>query len=57
MSKNYDFQKILLGEIVFDEEYNTLQQPPSRISDDDDFNDGKIYKISNVLNDILYILV
>ena len=41
--------------MVFDEEYNKIKQTPGCVSDDDDFNNGKIYKISNVLNDILCI--
>jgi hypothetical protein len=53
MSKHYDLQKILVGEIVFDDEYDKIKQAPGRISDDDDFHNGKIYKVSNVLNDIL----
>ena len=38
MSKHYDLQKILVGEIVFDDEYDKIKQAPGRISDDDDFN-------------------
>ena len=48
-------QKILFSEIVFDDEYNKITKTPDRVSDDDDFKNGKICKISNVLNDILYI--
>jgi hypothetical protein len=55
MSKPFDFQKLLFGEIVFDEEYNEIQKKPDRISDDDNFNNCKINKISNVLNVNLYI--
>jgi hypothetical protein len=40
MSKHYDFQKILFGEIVFDEAYSKIKQKLGRISDDDDFNNG-----------------
>ena len=45
MSKHYDLQKMLFGEIVFDEEqkYIKIKQTPGRISDDDDFNNGNIY--------------
>ncbi len=45
MSKHYDLQKMLFGEIVFDEEYKyiKIKQTPGRISDDDDFNNGNIY--------------
>jgi hypothetical protein len=44
------FKKSVFGDIIFDEEYTRIKQTPDRISDDDDFDDGKIYKISNVLN-------
>ena len=50
MSKHCDFQKSLFGDIIFDDEYTKIKQTPDRISDDDDFDDCKIYKISNVLN-------
>jgi hypothetical protein len=53
--KHYDFQKLLFGDIVFDEEHNKIKKKPDRISDDVDFNICKIYNISNVLNDIFYI--
>ena len=53
MSKHYDFQKLFFGEIVFDDEHDQIRQAPGRISDDDVFNNGKIYTVSNVLNDIL----
>jgi hypothetical protein len=53
MSKHCDFQKSLFGDIIFDEEYTRIKQTPDRISDDDDFDDGKIYKISNVFKYIL----
>ena len=39
-SKHYDFQKILFGEIVFDEAYSKIKQKLGRISDDDDCNNG-----------------
>jgi hypothetical protein len=35
--------------------FNTIKKTTDRISDDDDFNNGNIYEISNVLNDIVYI--
>ena len=31
MSKHYDLQKILVGEIVFDDEYDKIKQAPGRI--------------------------
>jgi len=52
MSKHYDFQKLLFGQIVFDDDFNNIKKTPERFSDDDDFNTGKMYKISNL--DILF---
>ena len=49
------FKKSVFGDIIFDEEYTRIKQTPDRISDDDDFDDGKIYKISNVIK-IVWIL-
>ena len=55
MSKNYHLPKSLFGEIVFDDNFHKIQTTPGR--NDDDFNNAKIYKMYNVLNDILYIRV
>ena len=55
-SKDYDLQKILVGEIVFDDDFNGIEKTPDRISADDSndsLNTGKMHKISNGLNDIL----
>ena len=58
MSKHYDLQKSLFGEIVFDDDFHKIKRIRDCTSDDnDDFNNVKIYKMYNVLNDILYILV
>jgi hypothetical protein len=46
MSKLYSFQKILFGEMAFDDDFNKIKPTPDHISDDDDFNNGKIHKIS-----------
>ena len=54
MSRHCDLQKPLFGGIVFDDYFHKIKRTPDRISDDDDFNNGKIHKISNVLNYILY---
>ena len=40
-SKDYDLQKILFSEIVFDDDFHEIQKTPDRISDDDSFNTGK----------------
>jgi hypothetical protein len=50
-----NLQKSLFGEIEFDDDYSKIKRTPGRMNDDDDFNNAKIYKIYNVLNDILYI--
>ena len=58
MSKHYDLQKSVFGEIVFDDDFHKIKRIRDCTSDDnDDFNNAKIYKMYNVLNDILYILV
>jgi hypothetical protein len=40
MSKHYDLQKSLFGEIVFDDDFHKKKNDD--INDDDDFNNGKI---------------
>ena len=50
-----NFKTKIFGEIVFDQECNKIKKKTHRISDNHDFNNGKIYKISNVVNDMLYI--
>jgi hypothetical protein len=42
-------------EIIFDAEYNKIKRVPGRILDDVNFKNAKVYKISHVVNDILYI--
>jgi len=54
MSQHYDLQKSLFGEIVLDDDFHKITRIPDCTSDDDDFNNAKVYKISNVVNDILY---
>jgi hypothetical protein len=49
-----NLQKKLFREIIFDVEYNKIKRVPGRILDDVNFNNVK--KISNILNDILYIV-
>jgi hypothetical protein len=58
MSKHYYLQKSVFGEIVFDDDFHKIKRIRDCTSDDnDDFNNVKIYKMYNVLNDILYIRV
>ena len=42
------FINYYFGEIVVDKEHGKIKKTPDRISDDDDFNNGKVCKISNV---------
>jgi hypothetical protein len=55
MSKHQDLQKILFGEIVFDNDFHKIKKIHDDVKDDDDFNNGKIYKIYKDINDVLYI--
>ena len=54
MSKHQDLQKVL-GEIVFVNNFHKIKKIHDDVKDDDDFNNAKINKIYNVLNDIFYI--
>jgi hypothetical protein len=54
MSRHCDLQNTLFGGIVFDDDFHKIKRTSDRISDDDGFSNDKMYKISNVLNDILY---
>jgi hypothetical protein len=45
MSKHYNFQKILFGEIAFDDYFHKIKTS-DRTSDNENFDNGKIYKIS-----------
>jgi hypothetical protein len=36
------FKKVLLAEIVFDDDFDKIKRTPGRISADDDFHYGKI---------------
>ena len=53
MSEHNRQQKSLFGEIVFDDDFHKFKKLNDDINDDDDRNNGNIYKISNVLNDTL----
>ena len=55
MSKHQDLQKIIFGEIVFDNDFYKIKKIHDDIYDDDDFNNDKIYKIYNDINNVLYI--
>ncbi len=47
MSKHYNFQKILFCEIAFDDDFHKIKTTSDRTSDNEIFDNGKIYKISN----------
>ena len=53
MSKHYDVQKKLFGEIVFHNDFHNIKTTPGRMKDDDDFKHAKIYKIYKDTNHIL----
>ena len=55
MSKHRELQKILFGEIVFDNAFHTIKKKEDDVKDNDDVNNGKIYRIYKDINDILYI--
>jgi len=55
MSKHQDLQKVLLGEIVFVNNFHKIKKIHDDVKDDDDFNNGNIYKIYKDTNDVLYI--
>jgi hypothetical protein len=45
MSKHQDLQKILFGEIVFDNDFRKIKKIQDDVKDNDNFDDGNIYKI------------
>ena len=67
MSKDHDLQKILFGEIVFDEDFRKILKLNHDVKEDDDFKNAKyirfikisIYKmykdIYKDINDVVYI--
>jgi len=55
MSKHQDLQKVLLGEIVFVNNFHKIKKIHDDVKDDDDFKNGKTYKIYKDINDVTYI--
>jgi hypothetical protein len=53
MSKHYELQKSLFGGIVFDHDFHKSKTTTDHRNDDNDLSNAIIYKICNVLNDIL----
>ena len=53
ISKHQDLQKILFGEIVFDNDFHMIKKIQDDVKDDDDFSNGKKYKMSiKISNDV-----
>ena len=55
MSKHQYLQKILFGEIVFDDDFGKIKKIQDAVKDNYDFNNGKIYKIYKDIDDVIYI--
>jgi len=47
LSKNHDIQKILFGDIVFDDDLNHYLNLQYNAKENDDFKSAKIFKIYN----------
>jgi hypothetical protein len=54
-SKHHDLQKILFGEIVFDDDFRKILKLQNDVKENDDFKNAKIYKIYKDINDVIYI--
>ncbi len=46
---------MLFSEIVFDKDFHKIKKIHDDVKDDDDFNNGKIYKVYKDINVVLYI--
>ena len=55
MFKHQNLWKILFGEIVFDNDFRKIRKIQDNVKNNDDFNNGKIYKIYKDINEVLYI--
>jgi hypothetical protein len=55
MSKHQDLQKIFFGEIVFDNDFRKIKNIQDDVKNNNDFYNGKIYKIYKDINEVLYI--
>jgi hypothetical protein len=55
MSKHQYLQKMLLGEIVFENEFRKIKKIQDDVKDNDDFNNGNIYKMYKDINEVIYI--
>ena len=54
-SKHHDLQKILFGEIVFDDDFRKFLKLQNDVKGNDDFKNAKIYKIYEDINDVICI--
>ena len=52
MFKYQDLQKILFGEIVFDNDFLRLKKIQDYVKENNDFNNGKKCKIYKDINDV-----
>jgi len=55
LSKYHALQKVLFGEIVFDNDFHKIRKIQDDVKENDYFNDAKIYKIYKDINDVVYI--
>ena len=49
------FKKILLREIVFDNDFRKIKKIQNDVKENDDFKNAKIYKICKDINDVIHI--
>jgi hypothetical protein len=54
-SKHHNLQKILFGEIVFDDDFCKILKLLNDVKENDDFKNAKIYKIYKDINDVINI--
>ena len=55
MSKYHDLQKVLFGEIAFDDDFCNILKSQNDVKENDDLKNAKIYKIYKDINDVVYI--
>ena len=54
ISKHRQIQKVLFGKIVLDNDFRKLKKTQNDVNSNDDFHNGKIYKIFEDINDVIY---
>ena len=55
LSKYHHLQKILFGQIVFDDDFCKILKLQNDVEENDDVKNVKIYKIYKDINDVIYI--